>query len=727
MVVAGACSRPAPLLAVALLALAGAGRHGLLAALALGLVAGWARPPPAPPAPAAPVTVSGTLERPWRATEDGWIATVRVRHYRQGRRVELWGERVTLVAPPGSPPGPPSGADRALRARGLLRRAPGLANRPPLAAGPWRLRLKSRRFLAPDVVGGGGPWWRAGQALRQRIERVLEAAGQRPGTSLARALVLGDATRLPARWRRGLRAAGLAHLVALSGLHVGLLAGCCLLAAAALPRGAGPLLGVVAALGFLLVAGARPALLRATAMGLLAAGSLALGRRPHGPALLAVLAMTLAVTEPRLLGDLGYRLTCAATAGILWLAPGFEARWGRLPRWLRRPLAMTCGAQLASLPWSLPAFHLLTPLAPWWNLAAVPWTAFALAGCLAWAVVAWIWPVAALAAAPLLDVAAWPFAAVGALPPSVSRPLPLLMSAWGAALLALTAAFVLLRPGRRWPLAAVALAAAWLGGPPAPPPELHLLDVGQGEAILLRDGDAAVLVDGGGWRHGDLGGRALLPALAAAGVRRLQAVALTHPDLDHCRGLVDLTSYLPVGEVWMAPGWRSSDCAAELRTAPGVGLRLLWSGERAAAGRWRLLTLHPEPGSRGRGNDRSLVLAAAAPGLRVLLTGDVGAAAERLLLRRWPSAALRADVLKVAHHGSGSSTTAGLLAAVRPRLALISCGRGNHYGHPAGDVLRRLAAAGARPLRTDRSGQIVLARAAHGGWRLSTPGAPRPD
>ena len=121
------------------------------------------------------------------------------------------------------------------------------------------------------------------------------------------------------------------------------------------------------------------------------------------------------------------------------------------------------------------------------------------------------------------------------------------------------------------------------------------------------------------------------------------------------------------------------------------------------------------------------MLAAVAPGLRVLLTGDIGAAAERRLLGRWPASVLRADLLKVAHHGSASSTTGGLLSAVRPRLALISCGLDNHYGHPAGEVLRRLEAAGARTLRTDRSGEIVLGRAADGRWRLTTPGSPRPD
>ena len=721
LVLAGACDRPSPLLAVLLLAVALAGGRPLVIALALGLLAGWWQPPTPPPDTHRPVTLVGRLERPWRAADDGWIATLRVRHYRQGRRVVLWRERVhLLVGGAGEPP-----AGRRLRVRGSLRRASGLANRPPLPVGPWRLRLKSRRFLEAPSAPGGDPWWRLGISARRRVESALQAAGDRPGTRLARALALGDSSRLPPRWRRGLRAAGLAHLVALSGLHVGMLVGCCLVAGALLPRGVGPTLGVLAAAGFLLVAGARPALLRATSMGVLAAVALALGRRPQGLALLAALAMGLALVDPGLLSDIGYRLTCAATAGILWLAPRFEASWRSLPGWLRQPLALTCGAQIASLPWSLPAFRMLTPLAPAWNLVAVPWAALALVVSLGWAVLALLRPATAVALAPLLDVAAGPFAGVGELPPRLLRPLPLTVPTWQAALLAPALAVVLLRPRRLWPLLVVAPLLARLAAPAPAALELRMVDVGQGEAVLLRDGDRAVLVDGGGWRHGDLGGRVLLPVLARSGVRRLAAVVLTHPDTDHCRGLVALTSYLPIGELWTAPGWRSSPCADELTTASGPELRLLWAGERAAVARWRFHALHPAAGERGRGNDRSLVLAASAPGLRVLLTGDIGAAAERRLVRRWDGRELRADVLKVAHHGSASSTSGGLLRAVGPRLALISCGLRNHYGHPAPAVLRRLEVAGARTLRTDRSGEIVLRRQG-GGWRLSTPGAPRP-
>jgi len=268
--------------------------------------------------------------------------------------------------------------------------------------------------------------------------------------------------------------------------------------------------------------------------------------------------------------------------------------------------------------------------------------------------------------------------------------------------------------------------------------EVVMLDVGQGDSILLRDGSQAVLVDGGGWRHGDLGGRVLLPALLGEGVDRLAAMVVTHPDRDHCGGLVDLASYLPVGEVWTADGFQAAPCVVELARSALSGrpaaLRSLATGpparSSAAVGRWRLRVLHPaaEGGLARRlraaagGNDHSLVVAATALGRRVLLTGDVEAAAERQVVRRWNGAPelLRADVLKVAHHGSASSSTAAFLAAVQPRLALVSVGRHNPYHHPSPRVVDRFTRRGVRLLRSDRHGFVRLAWQGPRGWRLRT-------
>jgi competence protein ComEC len=174
----------------------------------------------------------------------------------------------------------------------------------------------------------------------------------------------------------------------------------------------------------------------------------------------------------------------------------------------------------------------------------------------------------------------------------------------------------------------------------------------------------------------------------------------------------------------MSPGWDSAGCAGKLSAVPGIRRRLLWKGWRGSLGRWRLQALHPEADDRHEANERSLVLLAETRGRRVLLTGDIESWAE-YRLADCCARDLRADVLKVAHHGSRTSSTATFLAAASPRLALISAGVNNLYHHPAPEVVERLQEQGALILRTDRVGEILVRFQDHGRLRIETPGAPR--
>jgi competence protein ComEC len=198
---------------------------------------------------------------------------------------------------------------------------------------------------------------------------------------------------------------------------------------------------------------------------------------------------------------------------------------------------------------------------------------------------------------------------------------------------------------------------------------------------------------------------------------------MTHPDRDHCGGLVDIAAHLPVDELWTGPGWPPTGCAGELFALPRVRVRTLYPGTRAHVGHWKLTVLHA--GSREtKVNERSLVLRAEAGGRRVLLTGDAGREAEREMLDRWPAADLRADVLKIGHHGSNGSTSDDFLDAVSPRLAVVSVGVANPYHHPSPGVLSRLAFHRIPFLRTDRSGEIAL-RFENRRMHLDLPGEPK--
>ena len=695
-----------------------------VAGLGLGLLSTALRVSGEPSSPPrGPVEVVAAVASHPIRHDDSIFFHARVERWRRSGEVRRRDFDLQVTVPPEASP-PAIGS--VVRLRGYLKRSVGYANGSVARPGPWRMRLKSARFLVLEAEPGVVSRW-AGR-LRQRAEQAFEGTGARDrGPALARALLLGDRSRLPKAWQAALRRCGLAHLLAVSGLHVGLLAFLLLILAMPLRPPIRYLPALVGIALYLLLVGPRPAVLRASLMGLLGLSAVMLQRPPQGLNALACCAAGLALVDPSIVGDLGFQLSVAATGGILALAPILCRRWPTLDHPLGRSLAATIGAQLATLPWTAALMGGLHPLAPVLNLIAVPMLALFLMLSFLWLAVSVIAGANAGAALiPALDAGAASVEALARLPAS---PWLFLPSQVGGVPLTAGVALALWRPvwvarGALFACTLLLTGASARGPRPEAPVEVVMFDVGQGDAILLRDGRHTALVDGGGWPHGDFGGRILVPALARLGVDRLDAAILTHPDGDHCSGLVDVTRYLPVREVWMGPGWNGAPCAGALLGAAAGRWRVLWQGETATLGRWQLEVLHPTPGSRRGRNDRSLVLAARFGRHRVLLSGDVESATERHLLRR-PAADLAASVLKVAHHGSRSSTTAAFLRAVSPRLALISSGPGNPYGHPHPRVLERLQSSGIRVMRTDRSGMVRLNLRASGKLSIALPGAPR--
>jgi competence protein ComEC len=721
------------LAALALASLALRRRTGtILAFLALGLLAATVRLGlPGDPAGDLirdrPVEAVLKVSGHWTPDDEGWSAPARVVRLLQGDRLTTPSLEVNLHLPDAEEPPPAFGTT--LRVKGYLTRSPGFANRLPSPPGPWRLRIKSRQLL--EIESPPGPLERLSAVIRTRVEEAYRVSGpEGAGKGLARALVLGDVSGLPMAWKRGLRITGVYHLMSVSGVHVALVAGVVWLLGGWLPRPLRLLLMLAAIILYLLLVGPLPALVRSAVMGGLAVLALLVERPPAAANALGWAVILLLLDRPDVALSPAFQLTVSATAGLLVLAPPLARRWqGRwFPSRIAEPVAASVGAQLATLPWSLPRFHMLSPLAPLLNLPAVPWTGLALIASLAWTAVALVSPSLAGALLPVLDLLAAPFSWPSRTPPEVWLPVPLAVSPLWAWALAVGLTALLLLPIRRSfvLLGMAGLGACVLAWPAVgkSDPELAMLDVGQGDAILLRDGGRAILVDGGGWRGGDIGGRALLPALLGEGVRSLDALVMTHPDNDHCGGLVDIAAYLPVREVWMAPGWDPESCAGRLLTLPGVKPRFFSRGRKASLGRWRLTALHPEADDVHPVNERSLVLLTEVRGRRVLLAGDIESWAEHDLADCCAQA-LRADLLKVAHHGSRTSSTETFLDAVSPRLALISVGLNNLYHHPSPEVVERLEDHHARVLRTDRSGEIAVWFGEGGRMRIETPGAPR--
>jgi competence protein ComEC len=595
--------------------------------------------------------------------------------------------------------------DALARASGALRRrlfppSPGSGQREDTAAGEG--------FPASRQPAGSGD--RDDPHNAPEVDH--HTSGTRPGLALARAFLLGDGRALPPDRREAMRRLGLAHLVAVSGLNVGMVAGVLLIVLLRAPRPVrlfGTLVGIC---GYALLVGPLPSLLRALVMAAVVLVALLLRRLPAAVNALAAACLLLVVLDPSWADDLGFQLSVAATVGLMALTPPLMALLRGLG-WLAGPLAVTLAAQLATLPWALAEFHRLSPAAPLANLVAVPWAAVVLAVALSWAFARLAGGVGDEWLLAALDLLARPLAVLDLVPagPWVTFPAT---ASWPAAVLtSALLCWAVVRPRPAWrSFAAVAMAVAMVVCVQPARREglaLEMLDVGQGDAVLLRDGAATLLVDGGGWRGPGFGGRVLVPALAGLGVRRLDAIAVTHGDDDHCGGAADLVRELEVAEVWVPTGLDRTGCGRRLVAAGGPEVVQLPLGERRRLGRWRLEVLGPADSDGGGDNGRSLVLRATAGGRCVFLTGDLEARGERALLARQAGGGLGCEVLKVAHHGSRSSSGRSFLKAVAPRLALISAGAGNAYGHPAPSVLAALHGSRVWVLRTDRQGMVRLA------------------
>ncbi len=616
------------------------------------------------------------------------------------------------------------------------------------------------------------------QSIRDGAGDALRLALPEPEAGLAAAILIGLRERVDRDLAAAFATAGVSHIVAISGWNIAIVAGI----VGALLRGRPRrLIAVVVGAtiaGYVVAAGASPSVVRAAVMASVVLLARESGRAGRAPAALAWAETLLLVLSPEMIGDAGFRLSVAATAGLIaWSAP--LGRWigertgKRLPRWLTESLGISLAAQAATLPDVLATFGRLSLVAPAVNLLVVPLVPVGMAGGLlallgGWAesvgAPGWLAMLAGLPAWIVLHLVVTIVRAAAALPiAAISIPAELtLPCAFGAAL-AIAAiaglrrrrrrgggpepagagqapgALTSLAPGsrRRSPggrgrrpaiprltaaTRAVLVAAVIVGSVGATvvvsastrSTRLTILDVGQGDAILLESaGGPRMLIDGGPDPERLM---VLLGQQIPPWDRRIDIVVLTHPHEDHVAGLVRVLERYAVGRVYEpgmhgpGPGWHAWDALLR-RGSPPRGT--LATGQHIDLGEIHLDVLWPdpgtvglEPGTTGRQiNDTSIVLLGTANGRRFLLSGDAEDDVDPTLVARGLP---RVDVLKVAHHGSATATSQALIDALRPSIAVVSVGAHNDYGHPAPATLARLRSSGARVLRTDRDGTVTL-------------------
>ncbi len=606
------------------------------------------------------------------------------------------------------------------------------------------------------LAGAPDPAWglvlaRVDTLVRARATVVVGAPRPAPRlegarhAGLLRAMVDGVRDGIPEAESGLLRRTGTWHVVSISGLHIGLVAAAASGVVGGLARGVGTLRGrggtrvlaslaaIVAAWAFAWVAGMPVAARRAAWMtSVVAAGGMG-SRRMGGPEVLALAWLAVTAAEPDACVDLGAQLSFGALVGMTllehrvlrWVPP--DAPW--IVRALASSLAATFGATLGTLPVAAWQFQQIAPTSPLANLWAVP-----LFGAIAT-------PAVLLSQALPAPVAGWALALADGSVDLALRGLARVDAApWHPAVGTLgavaLAGSLILRKRATAMLAAVGLILSLREAPRAF--TVRFLAVGQGDAALVQWPDGTTwLIDGGP------PGPHVLAALRRWGIRRLDTVVLSHPHPDHLGGLLRVAGEIPIGRVRVPRGPRAgeADFVEFLQRAgapldagvlprgeekegwgpaagPGAGgvpLPAFLDTNRGVAGAYapapRAFSppafLHPRPGFQGPRdpvNDESLVVRVAYGGVRFLFAGDVEHAGEAALLHE----DVRADVLKVAHHGSRTSSTPAFLTAVGARLAVISCGPENRYRHPAATTMEALARVGTRALRTDAEGTVVM-------------------
>jgi competence protein ComEC len=629
------------------------------------------------------------------------------------------------------------------------------------------------RSRSLELVGSDGSALAILEDFRRFVAGLIATALPEPQAGLATAMAIGLRDLVPRDVAADFRAAGLSHVVAISGWHITLIGGLVsgLLGGLTRRRRSAVVLFVIAA--YAILAGASPSILRAAVMASVVLLARESGRRGGAQAALSLTVLALLLAEPATITDAGFQLSVVATAGLLawasrlrdWLAAHLP---DATPAWLLEALGVSLAAQAATLPLTLLDFERVSLVAPLANLLIAPLVApsmlLTVVGLLCGALMTTGVP--GLVFAPLTLICAFGIGAMlqiahlcASLPyATLDVPAPLNYLA-AAAVAGLVFVVSRRRPAQSQPepkpqptesspqsrrlvgaAGSVSLCVLLVivnGARPDGRLHVTVLDVGQGDAILLQGpAGGRMLIDAGPDPERLV---VLLDQRIPTWDRRLDTVVLTHPHEDHVAGLALLMTRYRIGTIAETgmPGPGPSDAAyrAEL-AAQGRATRIVAATDTIWLDGIRIEVDWPPPGfvpatppdSGKEINDTSIVLELHFGARDMLFSGDAEEEIDPLLLAAGLADRVgpQLDVLKVAHHGSRTATTAALVEALRPRIAVISAGADNDYGHPAPETLTRLESVGAHVFRTDLDGTIEITTDGSDLLAHAEPGRPGP-
>ena len=574
------------------------------------------------------------------------------------------------------------------------------------------------------------------EALRDAIHRAIDRAEPGPSGAIVRAFATGDTSGLQDEAQEAFRRSGLSHLLAVSGLNLAIISGLFVIGLAMVLRripavsaqigvhrlAAGLALPFVFA--YTLVVGASPSAVRAAWMVTWVLLARIFRRRPDTPTVLAVAGLGLLAVDPWALDDPSTQLSFSAVAGLLWVYPALSRRLPASRSTITQAaldvVVASVAATLATLPIVAAHFQRISWIGVVANVPAAPLSSFVLVPlALVGGLVGIGWPsladpilaVAAHAATVLngiAEVAAWVPGGTGRLPTFGLAEATLYYAALGLSL-----SGRMRTRGCGFAVAA-GLTAAMVAAPLArrgrDDVTVTFLPVGQGDAVVveLPRGHTMLVDTGPAGARASAVERVVLPYLRHRGISRIDWLVLTHPHADHVGGLDPLFESIPVGEIWWN-GDRRESGANLLAPVIARGPPSIRAPHRIRVGTAQIHLLAPDQPAAAYSsvNDASVVVLIEHGRRRILLTGDVEAEAEARLVSQWGQR-LQADVLKLGHHGSRTSSTEAFLDRVRPTHAVVSAGLNNHFGFPHPSVVERLKRRTVQIWRTDVDGAITV-------------------